>query len=222
MKASIIIPAYKNYSLLHQLLWDIYKKCDIDNLHEVIIIDDSCTNSLNGLDWWFSKDLLPLKVFKNKKNRGFLLSSNMGLKRASGDILVLISTDVRIYRDCIQEIINQLKFEPKSLCGGRLLDGDTGWNRFGSRLFPYIEGWILATTREGWEELDYFDEIYAPNDFEDIDISATASKLGYNLWQLPQNMLQHLGAQSISYGVKREALTKENKEKFREKWMKNE
>ena len=38
-------------------------------------------------------------------------------------------------------------------------DISTGWNKFGEKIFPYLEGWLLATTSKGWAELGYFEKV---------------------------------------------------------------
>ena len=80
---------------------------------------------------------------------------------------------------------------------------------------------MLIAKKEHWEELGYFDERYAPHDFEDVDLSTTALSKGFNLAQIvPETVVEHIGAQSIGYGDERSELTKKNREKFREKWIK--
>ena len=91
---------------------------------------------------------------------------------------------------------------------------------FDGKIFPYLEGWLLAFTKDAWNEIGGFDPIYAPNDAEDIDFSTTALSKGYKLIPLPEGLVTHIGSQTLSYGPEREALTKINIEKFRKKWMK--
>lgn len=209
MTFSFVIPAYKRWDLVHQLLFDIYKRCTRPD--EVIVMDNCGTDDTfnKGMEWWMETGLLPIEHVINKKDLGFLLNSNKGLKRAKGDVVCLVSTDVRIYQDLVS-----FPVVAGSLYGGRLLDWDTGWN-FGR---DYLEGWCLTTTKEDWQELDYFDEQFAPNDMEDVDLSCKAMKLGMNLLTYPDGYVSHIGSQSIPYGDEREAITKVNKEKFRKKW----
>lgn len=220
MKFSFIIPAYNNYYLLHTLLWDIRKNCS--PIHEVIVVDDdsSDTTFLNGLSWWVNTGLLPIQHIRPIDNLGFLKASNRGLKEATGDIVCLVSTDVRIHKDIVNVSKTVLDELPKSLLGGRLLNFDTGWNTFGDKTFWYLEGWLLISSKDNWKELGYFDERYSPNDMEDIDISTRAIELGYNLLPISNEYVSHIGAQSIPYSPERESLTIRNKKKFEEKWVK--
>src|SRR5574341_1503228 len=214
MKFSFIIPAYNNYPLLHQLLWDIHKNCS--PVHEVIIVDDDSndTTFLNGLSWWTSVGMLPIKHLRPINNLGFLRASNKGLKEAVGDVICLVSTDVRIFRDVVD-----YKYSPEFVVGGRYLGFDTGWNTFNGKIYPYLEGWMITAHKENWERVGYFDERYSPNDMEDVDISTKILEMGMGLQVYPDGYVAHIGAQTIGYTTEREKLTKINRRKFEEKWI---
>lgn len=220
MKFSFVIPTYNSYHLLHQLLYDIYRNCS--PVHEVIIMDNGKDQeTTDGIEWWMMTKMLPIKYERNKENLGFLLNSNKGLKKATGDIVALVSTDVRIHKDIVNVLFN---IPDKTLAGGRIYESSTGWNEFNGRIFPYLEGWLLCTTKDGWKELGYFDEKFCPNDYEDVDISTTALSMGYKLSNLDRGddgVVSHIGARTIGYGPEREAITLKNKQKFEEKWITN-
>ena len=219
MKFSFVIPTYNNYKLLHQTFWDIYRKCSL--VDEVLVVDDASTDEdvANGIKWWKSRGLLPIRHIRLNKNVMFLRASNIGLQKAEGDIVCLLSNDVRLHKNIVEDISMALGFRKPTLVGGRLLDWDTGWNTFDGRIFPYLEGWLLATHKDGWKDLGYFEEQFAPPDMEDVDLSATAKHRGYRLYSLPSDATTHLGGQSIGFNPAREAITIANKEKFRQKWM---
>ena len=79
--------------------------------------------------------MLPVKELRLENNMGFLLASNAGMKSATGDIIALISNDVRVKDDIIIRIILQINTTYNSFIGGRLLDFSTGWNNFGDKIF---------------------------------------------------------------------------------------
>lgn len=220
MTVSVVIPTYNHYELIHQSLWDLYKKTS--GIDEVLVVNDASTDDTFyiGLSWWKDQKLLPIKELRLKENVGFLRASNKGVAKASGDVIVLLSNDVRVYRDFIQEVVDILHENDKHLIGGRLLDWDTGWNVFNGKLYQYIEGWLLACTKDAWNRFGGFDERFVPNDYEDVDLSTTALDLGYSLVELSNGCVEHIGAQSIGYNVEREKITNSNKEKFAKKWIK--
>lgn len=219
MSTSIVIPVYGRWDLCHQLLFDIYKNCSL--VEEVIIVnngnDSKNPDVLKGLSWWKSTNMLPIEVIDLAENIGFLRASNLGLQHAVEDNVFLISTDVRIHKDFV-DYVNKFVNIENALLGDRLLDWDTGWNTVKGVTYPYLEGYFLGASRSTWKELGYFDDLFAPNDMEDVDLSATARRLGFELVKLPEGYISHLGAQTIGYGEEREAITRKNKEKFEKKW----
>ena len=90
---------------------------------------------------------------------------------------------------------------------------------FRSTIFPYGNGWYLACIPEVWKNIGGFDLRYGKYDFEDVDISATAMLLGYNIVALNSKHLRHLGGATISaLNVDRSLQTNKNRLLFEEKW----
>lgn len=225
-KCHIVIPIYNGWAMTHELLWNLFRK-ERENIASITLVNDCSTDPEveGGIKWWCSEygSKYPIRSITNLENKGFLISSNLGLIETAkiakeGDIIILLSTDVQVHGKFISQIIDILEANPKSLVGGILYNQDTGWNRF-DRIYPYLEGWLLATTVRGWYELDFFDERYAPSDFEDVEASTKALHLGYELVPLNNVSIKHLGGKSIGYSDERFAQTKINQEKFRQKWI---
>ncbi len=227
-KVHIVIPHYNNWALTHQRLFELMKLCGT-KLSTVLVVDDCSVDDMTegGLRWWAglrTKTGFPVEALVLNENVNFTKSSNIGLKYITdkcspNDIVILLSNDVKIMTDFIGHLTEILR-QPKTLCGGVLYTHDTGWNTFDGKTFPYLEGWLLATTAESWKDLGYFDERYSPSDFEDVDLSTFAGSMGYALVPLNSQGLEHMAGQSIKYGAEREARTKINQAKFREKWIK--
>ena len=217
---SVVVPFYNHWNLVHQTLWDLYKRCR-DSLDEVLLVNDASTDDevYQGMQFWKTGEMLPVKELRLKENQKFLRAANKGMAKASGDVLVLLSNDVRLNGDICKKISDIILHDEKVLIGGRYLDWSTGWNNFGTRIYPYLEGWLLACTKETWLELGGFDDDLAPHDYEDITLSTKAVSLGYTLVALPEKVTHHIGAQSIGYNPEREAITNRNKEIFRRKWV---
>ena len=222
MKISVILLAYNHWELTHARLWEIYRHLPVD---EVILVDDNSDEAdfISGVSWWMEdvKGKLPLRYIRNKKNMPFGYSMNKGCAAATGDVYVLLCNDVKVQGNFIPDIVTALAANSNILIGNRLLDRDTGWNTFDGVVYPYLEGYMLASTKEVWAELGGFDyKVFFPYDFEDVDLSTNARSLGIELFSLNTSKINHLGAGTIGYNPAREAITLRNKEKFREKWCK--
>lgn len=221
-QVSFVIPNYNHFDLINQLLVDIK---DHNTPDEILIVDDCSTDqtTIDGLAWWeyYYKSV---KVIRPPENLGFLKASNFAMKQATGDIVCLISTDVRVEFDLAKQVRDLICLNNKLLIGGKLYTESTGWNNFilpdgKEKIYPYLEGWLLCATKKTWEDLGYFDERFVPNDFEDVQLSTTAIEKGYAIIPLNNPMIRHTGGQSIGYTEERKKITEAHRELFRSIWI---
>lgn len=220
---TIVTLCCNKFNLTNDFLSDLMR--EKENIDEIIVVDNgSDEETVGGLEWWRTSSELPVKVKRFDENLGFTMGSNIGLRLATENrqaerrIIFLISNDVQISGKFIQQTADIL-FDPKrSLVGAKLLTHDTGWNTFDGTVFPYLEGYFIAATVDGWIDLNYFDENYAPFDYEDVDLSATARKKGYKLVPLNNPYIHHVGGGTLGYNPERENITRRNREYFRKKW----
>lgn len=220
---SIIIPFYNRWDLTHQRMMDLHKW--INEEVEIVLVNDASTDMeiKGGVAFWQKNSPRhTIKYKENKENLGFGGSMNAGADAASGNILVFLSNDVQIAGDFITQIKAILKQDDKTLVGGRIVYWEAGWNQFehkGKRfVVPYVEGWLVACTKEVWESLGGFDPLYGKYAMEDVDISTTAISLGYNLKGLDNPQLHHIGGATAKYDEQRMNYTIANKEKYIAKW----
>lgn len=219
---SIVIPTYGHWDLTHALLFDIFQYNK--SVDEILVINNGAKDLqvYNGIGWWNTAMLPQLRLLDLEENIGFLRAARAGVAKAKGDIIMLISNDVRMQDDIVSLVRNIYKSRPKVIMGGVLYTGSTGWNEFkngkSTKIFPYLEGWLLVFAKSAWDEIGGFDDIYAPNDFEDVDFSTAAIDKGYTLIPLSSDKIRHIGAQTIGYSPEREELTQRNRVKFAEKW----
>ncbi len=216
---SVITPVWNRADLTMQFLyrnWGLYAGCPEV---EFVIVDNGSQDNTHLVLVQF-EDLMGDRLFvcRNEKNRGFGPGHNQGACVAQGDVLVFLSNDVIPNGDYITPIAAALAEEPGALVGPEMLRHDTGWNTFDGRTIAYLAGHCVACRRETLEVLGGWDERYFPCDYEDIDLSYTATQKGIPLVEIPLP-LQHLfgqSAQALDGG--RAAITQQSRAKFMEKW----
>lgn len=221
MSISIVIPHYDHWEYTHALLSDLFQH-ERGNIDEVVLVDNGGTDPVigGGQKFWKEqfKEHSKFRVISLRENVGFLLAANLGLQEAEGTIRALISNDVRIKGQFVGAIDNAI-FKSRILVGQKLYMTNTGWNNFEGHIFPYLEGFLLAAETRAWEELDYLDTDFAPQDYEDVALSTKAVSMGYQLVPLNLPHIEHKGAGTLGYSPEREKITLANREKFRQKWV---
>jgi len=222
MSVSIIIPFFNGWNLTHKRMMELHTH--ISNPVEIILVDDCSTDDVSGaMGFWKTQNRHRVRCIKTPKNLGFGGAMNFGCKRATESVLVLLSNDVQISGDFVPAILD--KIDDKCLIGNTFRNYDTGWNVLNingkDKMFPYLEGYLLACNQKAWKDLGGFDPIFAPYDVEDMDISTTALHKGYKLIPLNLRMLMHLSGQTIrKVNPNRETITKRNQKRFIGKWSK--
>ncbi len=226
-KVYIALLAHNHYDLTLKRLYELMRHCS-ESVECVYVINNGSTDETHeGLHWWKSGNTsLRVKEIPIESNLGFLLGANYGLQTVvkdtqPDDMIVLLSNDVLIAGNFINGI-REMQNDQKQLMAGKYLYFDTGWNKFGDKLFPYLEGWMLAATAKNWDTLGYFDPRYAPNDYEDVDLSTTALGMGFEFVVVGAGSLFHQGGGTLGYTPERLEQTMKNKQKFEEKWLKRE
>lgn len=192
---SIIIPNRNGARLLEHNLPSVLAAA---YGNEIIVVDDASTDS--SLD--VLNRLYPaVNVVKKTHHDGFASTVNMGVREATGDIVVLLNTDVRPEKDFLAPILRH--FDDPTVFGVGCLEkskegsntvlrgrGEAKWDR---GFFIHNRGEVQASTtawvaggssafrKSIWEDLGGLDTMFNPFYWEDIDISYRALKSGYKL-----------------------------------------
>lgn len=209
MNLSVIIPNYNGQDLLEKNLSKVFDTISSykDGKVEVIILDDCSTdNSENVLENLIPKfkslfSHIEVKVIKNEKNIGFSPTINKGVKNASGDILILLNTDVAPEKDFLKPLLGHFQNEKvfavgcmdKSIEGSKVVlrgRGIGAWERgflvhsrgeVDKTNTLWVNGGSGAFRKSIWDEFGGFDNLYSPFYWEDIDLSYRAVKSGYKI-----------------------------------------
>lgn len=218
----IITPVWNRADLTTQYFLDHYRLYGEREDVEWVIIDNGSTDSTPTLlGMWERRLGKRLGIMTNYKNEGFGRGCNIGADVAVVDdpdnILVFVNNDIRLNGDYLAIIEDALAEDPDALVGAQLLSHDTGWNKFGNEIIPYIPGWCLAMARKTFYRFARFDERYSLADYEDMDLCYAAQQQGRELIGLDLP-ITHLSGQSGEQLPDRREITERNRVKFAEKW----
>ena len=208
MDISIVIPNFNGAKLLEKNLpkvleaVSLYKK----GKAEIIVVDDASTD--NSLDLVKDKNVV---VLKNERNLGFSSTVNNGVRKARGDIIILLNTDVYPQNNFLEPLLKHFEDESvfavgcldKSVEGDKVVERGRGlgvWKRgflihrrgeVDKTNTLWVSGGSGAFRKSIWDKLGGFNELYNPFYYEDIDLSYRALKSGYKVLFEPKSVVFH-------------------------------
>src|SRR6185312_10659565 len=184
MKFSIVIPTINQDQMLFTCLDSFFKFHGKE--HEVIVVEDGSKPDLQARVA-AACAVRGVKLILKKDNSGFPITANMGIKAATGDVVVMVNNDIIFTQEILKQIEADMVKDPKIGVIGALLyyPDETiqhgGIMRVGGYGFTHI-GWhksyntapevhnpkfligvtgaIFAMRRETINEVGMFDENY--------------------------------------------------------------
>lgn len=211
---SVIIPSWNSLSQLKKNLPAIFAASAKVGA-EIIIVDDASDQDETVP---YLKSLgAQIRLILQKKNLGFAATVNHGVTLASGDIVILLNTDVRPRVDCFQNVRQYFQDEnvyavgfnsQEAWMGGEWRDGlfhhfraDGGKaNENGTHFSLWASGGQAAFSREKWQALGGMDILYKPFYWEDTDMGYSAWKRGWQVIWAADCVLTHEHEASVIAG----------------------
>ncbi|OGY12770.1 MAG: hypothetical protein A3A58_00135 [Candidatus Blackburnbacteria bacterium RIFCSPLOWO2_01_FULL_41_27] len=224
LSVSVVIPNWQGRQLLEKNL----PKVLAIGANEVIVVENGSTDgSLELLQNKFPQ----VKVIINNENEGFAKGVNRGVKAATGEVIILLNTDVSPSKDLIKHILPH--FQDESVFAVSFNEGEWSWARgfMSLGLVEHVPGkkvelthdsfWAsggsAAFSREKWLELGGFNLIYEPFYWEDVDLSYRAQKRGWKVLWKPKAQVEHKHEVTVgkhSLGNKKDMVAQRNQVLF--------
>ncbi len=216
MKISIIITNFNGYSLLNKYLPFVYKNSP--EADQIIVADDASTDDSLVFLKKFAKTHSKLSIISHKKNIGFSANSNQAVNKATGDLVVLLNSDIKPEPGYIKKSLHHFS-NPLIFGVGFAEIGRENWSKifwkggyfqYSPGLIldkPHISGWLSGGSsiirKSIFLKLGGFDTIYKPFYSEDVDLGFRAWKSGYKLIWDPACRVHHFHESTISKFPKR-------------------
>lgn len=214
---SIVIPNWNGKELLKKNLPAVITASHKlgESLREVIIVDDGSTD---GSAEWAQNAFPAVTVIALEKNVGFHRATNTGFTKSSGEIVILLNSDIEPAPDAFSPLIPH--FDDPLLFGvsGRIYAAGKKTFLYGNRGGVFTRGHFSlyeksefdnsqnlfvcggggAFHRERFLALGGFDTLFYPFYYEEQDVSYRALKRGWHIAYEPESVMYHQVRGSIS------------------------
>jgi N-acetylglucosaminyl-diphospho-decaprenol L-rhamnosyltransferase len=107
---TVIILAHNTPDLLQQCLQNIYAQCHSQRWQIIVVDNGSEENISRVLSGKFSR----VEVIRSERNLGFAAGNNLGLRRAKGDFVILMNSDVIAQPETLGALVASLQKEPRA------------------------------------------------------------------------------------------------------------
>lgn len=217
LKASVIILAWNGMSYLEACLNAVLGQEYPD--FEVIVVDNASTD---GSADFIAAQYPQVRLIRNERNLGFAAGNNVGLRAATGDVLVLLNQDTEVQSGWLAALVAELQTAGVGIAGGKAYYPDGRIQHAGGYLnergegshfgvrqedhgqfdegrdVDYVTGAALAITRTAFQAVGELDEVFAPVYYEDVDWCYRARQAGFRVLYVPQATLVHKEASSAA------------------------
>jgi len=205
MRVSIVIPNWNGVYLMEKHLRNVQRDCPGA---EIIVSDDMSTDGSVG---YLKKNFPKIIVIERRKHEGFAANVNAGVAHATGDIVILLNTDVEPERNFLGPLVSHF-VDPdvfavgcleKSEEAGKTIVRGRGIARWEKGYYIHSRGevdrvntaWVSggsgAFRRSMWNQLGGMDTLYNPFYWEDIDLSYRARKAGWKTLFESKSVVRH-------------------------------
>lgn len=242
-QVSIIIPVYNQFVYTYKCIKSI-SKYSKDVTYEIIIADDVSNDGTKCLASYVEN----LKIVRNEKNLKFLKNCNNASKIARGKYILFLNNDTQVTKNWLSTLVDLIESDktigmvgsklvfPNGLlqeAGGIICSDGSGYNygKFDDANKPqynyirdvdYISGAAIMLSRELWNEIGGFDELFVPAYCEDSDLAFEVRKRGLRVVYQPKSVVIHFEGVSNGTDVNNTSSLKhyqiENNKKLKTKW----
>ncbi len=239
---SIVIPAHAGRALCEPCLAAVLRNTPWPSL-EIVVVDNAMSREDGEWLAGVSRDVPEITVIHNERNVGFARAVNQGLRRARGDIVVLLNDDTAVGPEWLSRLVAHLESDRSlglvgastneigngakvpaaytDLPGMEALARDRAARYAGMRdPVDTVALFCAAARRETLEAVGLLDERYEVGMFEDDDLCLALRKKGLGIAIARDAFVHHVGQASFSRlsddGYLE--LWEANRRRFEEKW----
>lgn len=228
MKASVIVLSWNGMEYLGDCL-DAVLSQDCPDF-EVIVVDNG---SSDGSADFVGQQYPQVRLIRNARNLGFAGGNNVGLRAATGDVLILLNQDTVVQSGWLEALIEAFDESGTGVVGCKILypDGKTIQHAGGYFDWPiglafhygcdeedrgqyehpreveYVTAAAMGIRRSVLRKVGYLDETFFPGYFEDLDFCRRVQGAGYRVLYRPEASVIHHESRSFAQTLRSKPYT---------------
>lgn len=176
-RCSIIIPTYSNSKGIAECLASIQQWTQLDDI-EIIVVANGAPEETREICSHF-----PVNLLWFDKPLGYTVSTNIGIRAATGEFLILLNDDCVILSQVtsawVDTLLQPFLDDPKMGITGPVMN----WCNAAERHFLIF--FCVMIRKAMLDEIGILDEIFSPGSGEDTDLSCRAVDSGWKIRQVP-------------------------------------
>ena len=180
--------------------------------YELIIVDDDSKFHNEYLE-----EQADIYIRHTGGNKGCAVGWNDGLKKATGDYLVVISDDVFVTEGWLDCMVNALTLFPNSLASMPAVTHMRSGTE-PEEIRTWIPACVFMLKPETLDIVGYFDEQFHPYNYEDVDYWTRVFKSGHTISRDYSVQVKHEEGQVIHSFDDNGSVDKKNRERYIKKW----
>lgn len=211
MNASVIIPVWNGIADLPTCLNALLAQKDV--AFEIIAVDNASDDESAS---YIADNFPSVTLIRNETNAGFSAACNIGLRHATGDVLVLLNQDTEVKEGWLAVLLRAIEQDNRiGIAGSKALfkdgtiqhaGGQVDAQGYGSHIgymdadddafnqrrdVDYVTGASLAISRQAYVECGGFDENFGLTYYEDVDLCYRVRDAQYRVVYEPGSLLIH-------------------------------
>ena len=170
MKVSVIIPCFNEFQTIGKILDKVLENKNYN--YEIIIVDDFSTDGSRELIEKISKDKVDHLIL-NEKNYGKGYSIRQGIKKASGDIILIQDADLEYDPNDYQKLLEPIiKNNADVVYGSRFVGSNEKrvlyfWHTMGNALLTFLSNMF---TNLNLTDMECCYKVFKSNIIKEIDL----------------------------------------------------
>jgi GT2 family glycosyltransferase/glycosyltransferase involved in cell wall biosynthesis len=239
---SVVVLCYNNLKFTQACLSSLLEFSDYPNL-EILCVDNASTDGTGAYLQDMAQRHDAVRYIRNDSNIGFAAGNNVGMKQASGSIIILLNNDTYVTKGWVCDLIRPLlRHDDIGMTGpltnmigneqkiaisyanmeemAKVSTNFTQRRRRQTYPVQALAFFCVAIKRSVIKEVGYLDEGYGAGFFEDDDYCHRVRQAGYRLQVCDDVFIHHHLSASFDKlaGGEKAQLMRRNREIFEAKW----